>query len=263
MKFTRWTPRSNRGVTMIALNICFSLPFCTATIHTEEMNRTHYLWLECIALFGLLPIPLYYLVLTPAADFPMDLGGFEPRRMLFPLAWLMAIVMMVRFVRKYPQRKIFPKIHWPDFKKHVLPRFILSACIMGVMVYLLEEARFLQFPRERTEIWAIIMVAYPLISVIPQEVIFRLFFFERYAPIFKGEWPMILASGLAFGHAHLMFNNNIAYFLSIAGGILFSMTYTKTRNLTLVWLEHALYGQFIFTVGLGWYFFTGAAASHG
>jgi hypothetical protein len=227
------------------------------------MQNKRWLWIECLFLFGVTPFFFYYIVMTPAADFPIDLGGFEPRRMIFPVLWLIAIWVMVAHKRKHPTQKIFLKIHWHEVRSGVLPRFALSVAFMIGLVLLLDEARFFQFPRERTDMWAIVMVAYPLVSVVPQEVLYRLFFFERYAPIFKSGWPMMIASGLAFGHAHIVFNNPIAYLMCIAGGVLFSITYVRTRNLSLVWLEHAIYGQFVFTVGLGWYFYTGAAASHG
>ena len=227
------------------------------------MRQKTLLWLECIVLFGLLPLPLYYMVITPAADFPIDMGGFEPRRLMFPMLWIVAIAAMLAWKRKHKPERIFRRIPWHDLKVRVLPRFLLAAVLMGIMTYILEEARFLNLPLERPYLWLMIMFFYPLISVVPQEVIFRLFFFDRYAPIFGSGGLMILMSGLAFGHAHLMFNNNIAYALSVAGGVLFALTYARTRSLSLVWLEHALYGQFVFTIGLGWYFYTGAAASHG
>lgn len=220
-------------------------------------------WLECIGLFGLIPIPLYYLVLTPAADYPIDLGGFEPRRIIFPLLWLIAILAMVKWRKKHPGQKIFRAIDWSEFRRYVLPRFLISCVCMTGLVLLLMPERLLQFPQERTALWAMVMLLYPLVSVVPQEVVFRLFFFDRYQALLGNGWLMVLVSGLAFGHAHLMFNNSFAYVLSIIGGVMFSLTYQRTRSLSLVWLEHALYGQFIFTIGLGWYFFTGAAASHG
>jgi membrane protease YdiL (CAAX protease family) len=97
--------------------------------------------------------------------------------------------------------------------------------------------------------------------VLPQEIIFRLFFFERYRGIFKTRELMIIASGLAFGLAHIIFENWVAALLCAVGGILFAMTYTRHRSLALVSLEHALYGDFVFTVGLGYYFYHGSVAA--
>ena len=47
--------------------------------------------------------------------------------------------------------------------------------------------------------------------------------------------------------------------LSLIGGLIFAYRFVKTRSLLAVWLEHALYGDLIFTSGLGRFFFTGVA----
>ena len=220
-------------------------------------------WIECFALFGLAPIPLYYMMITPASDYPFDLGGFEPRRILFPLLWLIAIAAIIAWKKKHKGQKIFTRIPWGEFKKKVLPRFALSCVFMAGLTYALVPERLFGFPLERPQLWLLVMTFYPLFSVIPQEIIYRLFFFDRYQSILGSGWLMILVSGLAFGHGHILFNNWIAYVLSIAGGILFSITYARTRNMSLVWLEHAIYGQFVFTIGLGWFFYTGGAGVNG
>lgn len=223
------------------------------------------LWLsiECLLLFAVLPFPLRYLFITPASELPVDLGGFEPRKFMFPLLWLVAIAAFYAWKRKHKPDRVFTKIPWSYCKQKVLPRFAISLVLMIIFAYVMDEARLFLFPFERTFLWLMILVFYPLISVVPQELVFRLFFFDRYAPLFGNGWLMIGVCGLAFGLAHIPFNNWIAFLLSVIGGVMFSMTYQRTRNLSLVWLEHAIYGQAIFTVGLGIYFYSRAAALHG
>jgi hypothetical protein len=69
---------------------------------------------------------------------------------------------------------------------------------------------------------------------------------------------MVIASGVSFGLAHLFFANWIAPLLSSVGGILFAITYAQTSSTVLVSIEHAIWGNFIFTIGLGWYFYGGS-----
>lgn len=88
---------------------------------------------------------------------------------------------------------------------------------------------------------------------------YRAFFYERYKSLFAHPNSLIAVSALSFGLMHLIFGNWVAVVLSAAGGFMFSRTYMHTRSLALVTAEHALYGVMIFTVGLGRYFFTGAA----
>jgi uncharacterized protein len=56
---------------------------------------------------------------------------------------------------------------------------------------------------------------------------------------------------------HLLFGNVAAPLLSIPAGYLFSHTYARTRSLPAAAVEHALYGNIVFTVGLGLYFYRG------
>ena len=120
---------------------------------------------------------------------------------------------------------------------------------------------FLSLPREHPILWLAIMVLYPVLSVWPQEVIFRRFLFHRYARVF-GETGVVLASALAFGFAHVIFLNPIAVTLTTAGGAMFAWNYARERSLYLACMEHALYGCLIFTIGLGQFFYTGAAWHH-
>jgi uncharacterized protein len=106
-------------------------------------------------------------------------------------------------------------------------------------------------------LWAIVMLLYPLLSVYPQELIFRAYFFHRYQALFGAGWTMIAASALAFGFVHIAFGNWISVVLSTIGGFLFALTYHQSGSLFLACLEHAFFGNFIFTIGLGQFFYHG------
>ncbi len=106
--------------------------------------------------------------------------------------------------------------------------------------------------------WALIMLLYPLVSVYPQELLYRAFFFHRYRPLFGSGWTMVLASACAFGFVHIMFRNWLAMALCAFGGLLFGLTYQNSGSLLLVCLDHALFGNFIFTIGLGRLFYNGS-----
>jgi hypothetical protein len=60
------------------------------------------------------------------------------------------------------------------------------------------------FPRHNPRFWALVMLAYPILSVYPQELIFRTFFFHRYAPLLPSSPLMMVVNGLAFGWAHIL-----------------------------------------------------------
>ena len=146
-----------------------------------------------------------------------------------------------------------------------LPRIVLTFVGFGaaltVLVMLNLPERFLEFPRERPRIWAMVMVLYPVFSVYPQEVVWRAFLHHRYRQLMPTTTATILTSALAFGLMHIVFRNWIAVVLCVWGGVLFARTYERTRSTLAVVIEHALYGCLVFTIGLGWYFYGGSLRS--
>jgi hypothetical protein len=144
----------------------------------------------------------------------------------------------------------------------VLLRFAVLAPVITGAAWLLWPEQFLSLPRERPVFWAIIMVLYPVLSVWPQEMLYRALLFTRYAAILPTNARRILASAITFGFAHVIFLNWIAIAMTAAGGFLFARDYARHRSLKLVCLEHSLYGCLIFTIGLGRFFYTGAAWRH-
>ena len=102
------------------------------------------------------------------------------------------------------------------------------------------------------------LLLYPLFSALPQEFIFCKFFFYRYKTIFKTNFNLIASSAIFFSIAHILFLNFLAPVLSFIGGLLFANTYNKHKSLLLVSIEHGLYGNSLFFLGLGWYFWGGS-----
>lgn len=145
--------------------------------------------------------------------------------------------------------------------RRVLLRFVVLGALVALFSRYAMPAQFLDLPRERPVLWLAIMILYPLLSVWPQEVIYRRFLFRRYAALFRGR-AMVAASALAFGFAHVIFLNWIAVAMTAAGGAIFAADYARHRSLRLACLEHSLYGCLIFTIGLGRFFYTGAAWHH-
>jgi membrane protease YdiL (CAAX protease family) len=119
----------------------------------------------------------------------------------------------------------------------------------------------LRILRHNPTLWSVIMVAYPLLSVLPQGVIYRRFYQARYAPLFGTHQRLSLVIGAAvFSLAHLTFRNHWALLFTFIGGLMFLSTYRTTRRSTMANIEHALYGDFIFTIGWGKYLYHGTQA---
>jgi uncharacterized protein len=139
---------------------------------------------------------------------------------------------------------------------------VFAAVAAGMSLYVWTElpGRFMELPLTAPRLWLFIVLFYPLVSVIPQELIYRTFFFHRYGPLFgDARWLAYLVNGLLFGFAHIIFGSYVSIGLTTVLGCLLAWRYDETRSFWAVWLEHTLYGCLVFTIGLGHYFFTGIA----
>jgi hypothetical protein len=188
---------------------------------------------------------------------PLLIVAIKEHALLIGLLWIGAFL-AYRFTRNLPQLKTDLSQFWRNLRP-ILLRFAVLAPAIAALTWLLLPEAFLAFPRERPDLWLVVMIAYPLLSVWPQEMIFRAFLYRRYAALFGRQWGYVAASALAFGYAHMIFLNGIAIVMSAFGGFLFARDYARNQSLLLVCLEHTLYGCLIFTVGLGRFFYSGAA----
>jgi uncharacterized protein len=135
--------------------------------------------------------------------------------------------------------------------------FGLGVVLFAGLMYAFERERLFVMVRQRPQLWLTIMIGYPIVSVYPQELVWRAFFFHRYACLFRGRWGLIIGSGVMFAWAHVLFQHWIPIVSTLVGGLIFAWRYDRTRSLAVVWVEHTLYGCLIFTIGLGMYFFHG------
>src|SRR5215470_7058934 len=216
----------------------------TTTEPAHADSRRWILYLELALFFGLLPAMLY-------------------RRLLpnFPVPILICVALVaLGIAQRFPNFSLRRLFHWSGARSQafsILMRDFFFMAALGIAVWRFAPELLFSLVRSTPVLWLAIMVLYPLLSVLPQEFLFRAYFFRRYEAIFGRGSAMIAASAIAFGFVHVVFGNWLAVALSAIGGILFSTTYLQTASLPLVWLEHALFGDFLFTIGLGRFFYHG------
>lgn len=158
------------------------------------------------------------------------------------------------------RRELAPRIRLRTIAA-ILATFLVLGSAITYATWVEFPQLFLAFPIYRTELWQFVVLAYPLMSVAPQELIYRTFFFHRYGPLFgNARGIAIVSNGLLFGFGHIIFWNPIAVIGTAVIGILLAYRYETTRSFWAVWLEHSLYGVLVFTVGLGGFFFTGVSS---
>ena len=142
----------------------------------------------------------------------------------------------------------------------ILATFLIAGGGVAAWVWLNRPEEFRSFPTYRPQLWTWVMILYPLLSALPQELVYRTFFFHRYGALFGDwRWVAVAANGALFGFAHVIIGNGLSIVLSGLLGLLLAYRYTETRSVWATWIEHTLYGWLVFTVGLGRYFFTGVS----
>ncbi len=137
-------------------------------------------------------------------------------------------------------------------------RWIVATIFIYLITYCFFNEKLFFIQKNNPNLLWKILLFYPFFSALPQEFIFCTFFFKRYKSLIKSERKTIFLSTLLFCFSHVLFINIVAPILGLIGGYLFAKTYSKTKSLALVSLEHALYGNSLFFIGLGWYFWGGS-----
>ncbi|WP_299122482.1 CPBP family intramembrane glutamic endopeptidase [uncultured Winogradskyella sp.] len=147
--------------------------------------------------------------------------------------------------------KINENLNWKNFWRQTLIKLLVITAITSLYMLIVDKENLFIVIRTKPLLWVIILFVYSLFSVYPQELIYRTFFFQRYESLFKNESIFILVNAALFSLAHIFFKNSVVMFLTFIGGILFALTYKKTKSTLLVSIEHAIYGCWLFTVGMG------------
>jgi membrane protease YdiL (CAAX protease family) len=211
--------------------------------------RRVWLTIEMLLLYVGAPIAVYSLL----HDYRIPL--FQ----IFP--WVFAVfVIVLTLDRNFSWREALSRGISLRTLASILGVFAVAAPLLTLFAWHDSPSRFLAFPRHAQEIWLLVMVLYPLLSVTTQEIMFRLFFFSRYRGLFGSDaQAAIVLNAALFTFAHIAFLNLTTLVISFLGGLLFAWRYENTRSFWAVALEHSLYGNLLFTLGLGRYFYTGVS----
>jgi CAAX protease family protein len=211
---------------------------------TMMASRRLRLWAELAVLFGVLPVVM---AVAAAHEFLGEaLVGMAVLAVL-----LLAITPGFRW-RSLLEGRMGGKL------KVIVGFAVATAVIATALVLWLQPDRFLNLPLTRPQLWLVILVVYPLVSAVPQEIIYRVLFFERYGALFPDPRVGIALNAACFGLAHLFYANWLAVVLTTGGGAVFAWAYVSQRSFVLACVLHAIGGLIIFTSGLGVYFYHGA-----
>ncbi|MAJ45856.1 MAG: hypothetical protein CBC35_00890 [Planctomycetes bacterium TMED75] len=207
-------------------------------------------FIELFVLFALLPMLLLGLKASGIRVAPL------------PILWLAMIGCLVLLWRggKSPAATPVGERSRKN-RSHALIEVVITVVVGSLLLLILYQAISDQpmfvFPRRNPGIWLIVLVLYPVLSVVPQGIVFRRWFVWRYRSILGTGTLMILVGAVCFGCSHILFGNVVAPLLTCIGGVFFMRTYLRSGSGWLADLQHALLGDIAFTIGYGQWLYAG------
>lgn len=133
-------------------------------------------------------------------------------------------------------------------------RTVFVCFLLILLTLLINPETLFYLPRNDFTLWITTAFTYSIFSALPQEILYRSFFFFRYGSLFKNHQLALLINVVSFSFLHIIYGNIVAVLLTLCGGYFFCTSYQNTRSLLLATIEHALYGYIVFTVGLDSFF---------
>lgn len=191
---------------------------------------------------------LFYVFIPFIAVYYLD-GWFK----IVPL--LLIALMFLLFLLRDPEFDKGVFFRWnKGYLRKSLPRMLSISLLLVWFTWWIFPDLFFVFPIEDFSGYLLTLVLYPIVSVIPQEIIYRVYFFHRYRNLVPEKYLLMLSNAIIFGLTHLIYGNWVAPIATFLVSWIFIFNYLKTRSLLHVSLEHYLYGLLMFSVGFGYYF---------
>lgn len=208
-----------------------------------SVRRRGWLWIEFIGLFVAVPIIL---------------AVFLPPSAMLPVLLVVTVVGAILLHRT-------PGFHWRELAQgwreidwRIVATFsIVTACVSLAVVALVVPDAFLILCRFNPVAWLAVILLYPFLSALPQEVLFRPLFFRRYGAILPHGRSALVLNAAIFSLAHLLYWNWIVATMTFVGGLAFAWAYEARGSFPLAVVLHAVAGNILFTVGTGMLFYTG------
>ncbi|MEP2781909.1 MAG: CPBP family intramembrane glutamic endopeptidase [Pseudoruegeria sp.] len=190
---------------------------------------------------------------------PIAIAIFMPPNFLFPMLFAVMILglMLLHVTPGFQWRLLRNSWGGVDWRL-VLGMAGLTALTSFVVMQLYAPDRlFGLFQRVPWYFFLILIPGYTLLSALPQEIVFRVLFFRRYAEIIPHGPAALVLNGVIFALAHLMYWSLLVCVLTFFAGVLFAWAYKVKNSLGLAVAGHATAGVVLFLFGMGEFFYSG------
>ena len=186
---------------------------------------------------------------------PLAIALFMPGDLLFPALAVFSVAGMLLLWRTggFGWRTLVRG--WRRISAIEVLALAAATLLAGVAILSVTHPERL-FAMLRSGMLPVIWVFYPILSALPQELIFRPLFFHRYGALLpSGQWAIVINAAV-FSFAHLMYWSPIVAVMTFVGGWIFARAYLR-HGFPAAWVLHAVAGNILFTTGMGAYFYTG------
>lgn len=172
---------------------------------------------------------------------------------IIPLLFIAVFFMLLLFRDSSFDNKVFVRLDRAYLKRSVA-RIVTITILMVWFTWWIFPDLFFRYPVENLKSYLLTFFLYPIASVLPQEIIYRLYFFHRYRKLVPEKYLLMLSNAIIFGLTHFIYGNWIAPIATFLVSWIFIFNYLQTRSLWNVSLEHYFYGLVMFTIGFGHFF---------
>lgn len=206
---------------------------------TDAVGRGR-LWAEFLALF--IGVPVAIAAILPASS-------------MFPALFAATALGVVLLHRT-------PGFAWRELRGAVDGRVVAGFALVTLATALAVSwvttgGRPLAFAAANPGLMVAILIFYPALSALPQELVFRPLFFRRYGPILPEGTAGLVLNAAVFSFAHLMYWSWIVTAMTFAGGLAFAWAYRVRGSFPLAVVLHGVAGPILFLLGLGMFFYSG------
>ena len=127
---------------------------------------------------------------------PLFILIFHSKILVFTLLYFVFIFTFLkqRNDKSFKSKVLTKKINW----RISFISFLVFLIFGYLYVLYYDQTLLFSFPKNNFHLWVIVMFIYPFFSVIPQEIIYRVFFYHRYKKLFSGNLLLLTLLNLFF-----------------------------------------------------------------
>lgn len=192
---------------------------------------------------------LFFYVFIPFIAASYLEGWFK----IIPLLLIAAFFFLILRIDPHFDKRTLYRINRNHLRKS-FPRIIIISILLVWFTFWIFPELFFQYPLKNFKNYVITLFLYPLISVLPQELTYRVYFFHRYRKIVPEKYLLMLSNAIIFGLTHWIYGNWVAPIATFLVSWIFIFNYLKSESLLNVSIEHYIYGFIMFTIGFGHFF---------